>query len=158
MQRSAPQPYPSQKSSAVKRRLVVGVLVVLALALITISFRSSSMSPLQDATSTVLRPFQVAAERISRPFRDATNWASGLVDAKSENAKLRQEVDALRNQAYANQDAPQQTTQPRAPLRYKDSPRFPQAFALVARAVISPAQSRYEQTVVIAAGRRDGVE
>jgi len=158
MQRSAPQPYPSQKSSAVKRRLVVGVLVVLALALITISFRSSSMSPLQDATSTVLRPFQVAAERISRPFRDATNWASGLVDAKSENAKLRKEVDALRNQVYANQDAAQQNAQLRALLRYKDSPRFPQDFDLVATAVISPAQSRYEQTVVIAAGRRDGVE
>jgi len=157
MQRSAPQPYPSQKSSAVKRRLVVGVLVVLALALITISFRSSSMSPLQDATSTVLRPFQVAAERISRPFRDAIDWATGLVDAKSENAKLRKEVDALRNQVYANQDAAQQNEQLRALLRYRDSPRFPQDFDLVATAVISPAQSRYEQTVVIAAGRRDGV-
>ena len=158
MQRSAPQPYPSQKSSAVKRRLVVGVLVVLALALITISFRSSSTSPLQDATSTVLRPFQVAAERISRPFRDATNWASGLVDAKSENAKLRKEVDQLRNQVYANQDAAQQNAQLRALLRYKDSPRFPQDFDLVSTAVISPAQSRYEQTVVIAAGRQDGID
>ena len=158
MQRSAPQPYPSQKSSAVKRRLVVGVLVVLALALITISFRSSTISPLQDATSTALRPFQVVAERVSRPFRDAINWATGLGDAKSENAKLRKEVDALRNQVYANQDAARQNEQLRGLLHYVDSPRFPQDFDFVATSVISPAQSRYEQTVVIAAGRRDGIE
>ena len=82
VQRSASQPYPSQKSSAVKRRIVVGVLVVLALALITISFRSSTMTPVQDAGASVLRPFQVAAERIARPFRDAGGWAAGLVDAK----------------------------------------------------------------------------
>jgi rod shape-determining protein MreC len=155
--RSASQPYPSQKSSAVKRRIVVGVLVVLALALITVSFRSSTLTPVQDAGSTVLRPFQVAAERIARPFRDAGSWAAGLVDAKSENKQLKQELDDLRNQVYANQDAARQNEELRSQLHYVDSPRFPQDFDYVATSVISPPQSRYEQTVVIAAGRRDGV-
>jgi rod shape-determining protein MreC len=157
VQRSASQPYPSQKSSAVKRRIVVGVLVVLALALITISFRSSTMTPVQDAGASVLRPFQVAAERIARPFRDAGGWAAGLVDAKSENKELHAELDRLRNQVYANQDAAAQNTRLRALLDYVDSPRFPQDFDYVATSVISPQQSQYDQTVVIAAGRRDGV-
>ncbi len=157
VQRSASQPYPSQKSSAVKRRIVVGMLVVLALALITVSFRSSTMTPVQDAGASVLRPFQVAAERVARPFRDAGGWAAGLVDAKSENAKLRKELDGLRNQVYANQDAAAQNAELRRLLDYRDSPRFPQDFAAVSTAVISPPQSQYEQTIVIAAGRRDGV-
>jgi rod shape-determining protein MreC len=155
--RSASQPYPSQKSSAVKRRIVVGVLVVLSLALITLSFRSSTLTPVQDAGSTVLRPFQVAGERIARPFRDAGGWLSGLVDAKSENKRLKQEVDDLRNQVYANQDAARQNDELRKLLQYVDSPRFPQDYDYVSTSVISPPQSRYEQTVVIAAGRRDGV-
>ena len=155
--RSASQPYPSQKSSAVKRRAVVGVLVVLALALITVSFRSSGLTSVQDAGATVLRPFQVAAERVARPFRDAGGWMTGLVDAKSENTRLRKEVDDLRNRVYANQDAARQNDELRKLLNYVGSPRFPQDYDYVATDVISPPQSQYEQSVVIAAGRRDGV-
>src|SRR3954454_6740814 len=157
VQRSASAPYSSQKSSALRRRLVMGTLVVLALALITLSFRASGVTALQDAGSTVLRPFQVAAERIARPFRDAGGWAAGLVDAKSENAKLKQQVDDLRNQVYANQDAARQNDELRKLLQYVDSPRYPQDFDYVATSVIAPPQSRYEQTMVIAAGRHDGI-
>jgi rod shape-determining protein MreC len=157
VQRSASQPYPSQKASAVKRRAVVGVLVVLALALITVSFRASGLTPLQDAGSTVLRPFQVAAERIASPFRDAGGWAAGLVDAKSENKQLKRQLDDLRNQVYANQDAARQNEDLRALLKYVDSPRFPQDYDYVATSVISPPQSTYEQTIVINAGSNYGI-
>jgi rod shape-determining protein MreC len=112
----------------------------------------------QDAGSTLLRPFQVAAERVARPFRDAGGWFAGLVHAKSENAKLRKEVDDLRNQVYANQDAARENQQFRKALAYRDSARFPQDFDAVTTAVISPPQSAFEQTIVIAAGREDGVE
>jgi rod shape-determining protein MreC len=157
VQRSGSQPYSSQKASAVKRRAVVGVLVVLALALITLSFRSSGLTPVQDAGATVLRPFQVAAARIASPFRDAGGWARGLVDAKSENKRLRRQVDELRRQVYANEDAARQNEELRKLLRYVDSPRFPQDYDYVPTSVISPPQSTYEQTIVIAAGRADGV-
>jgi rod shape-determining protein MreC len=157
VQRSGSPPYPSQKSSALKRRIVVGVLVVLALALITFSFRSSGLTPVQDVGASILRPFQVAAERVASPFRDAGGWLAGLVDAKSENKRLHAEVDSLRNQVYANQDAARQNDELRKLLTYVDSPRFPQDYDYVATSVISPPQSRYEQSVVIAAGRRDGV-
>jgi rod shape-determining protein MreC len=157
VQRSASQQTTFQKSSALKRRIVVGVLVVLALALITLSFRSSGLTPVQDAGATVLRPFQVAAERIARPFRDAGSWASGLVDARSENRKLRKEVATLSNQVYSNQEAAQENAQLRKALDYVDSNRFPQDFDYVATRVISPPQSDYEQSIVINAGRNYGI-
>lgn len=157
VQRSASQPYPSQKSSALKRRIVVGVLVVLSLALITVSFRASGLTPLQDVGSTVLRPFQVASERVARPFQDAYDWFAGLVDARSENRKLRKEVDALRNQAFRNQQAVQENEVLRAALKYVDGPTFPKDYTAVATSVIAPPQSRFDQTLVIDAGRNYGI-
>jgi rod shape-determining protein MreC len=135
----------------------VATLVVVALALITLSFRSSGATQVQDVGSSVLRPFQVAGERIARPFRDAGSWLAGLVDAKQENKDLKHQLDDLRNQVYANQDAAQQNEQLRKLLNYVGSPRFPQDYTYVTTDVISPPQTRYEQTIVIAAGRRDGV-
>jgi rod shape-determining protein MreC len=135
----------------------VGVLVVLALALITVSFRSSGLTPVQDVGASVLRPFQVAAERIARPFRDAGSWAAGLVDARSENRDLKRQVDALRNQVYVNRDAAEENVQLRKLLDYVDSNRFPQDFDYVATRVIAPPQNGYEQSIVINAGRNYGI-
>jgi len=76
------------------RRLVLAVLVVGALALLTISFRSPSSGALHDVQSAGaagLRPFQVAAERVARPFRDVYGYFSGLAGAKAENEKLKKE-------------------------------------------------------------------
>ena len=63
------------------RRLVLVVLVVAALALLTISFRSPTSGALHDvqgAGASALRPFQVAAERVARPFRDVYGYFRGL--------------------------------------------------------------------------------
>ena len=156
MQRSAPQPYPSQKSSALRRRLVVGGLVVLALALITVSFRASGLTPVQNVGATILEPFQVAGERVARPFRDAGGWLSGLVHAKSENAHQRKQVDELRNQVIQERQAAQDNAWFRKTLHYLDSPRFPQDYNGVPTRVISPPRSSFEQTIVIEGGRNAG--
>ena len=75
---------------------MAGALVLLSIVLITIYFRESSGGGLHGVQSTgaaVLRPFEVGAERVAAPFRDAYDWFAGLVHAKSENARLRTEVD-----------------------------------------------------------------
>jgi len=51
LQRSKPQPYPSRARTATVRRVVLAVLVVLALGLLTISFRSPTSGILHDAHS-----------------------------------------------------------------------------------------------------------
>ena len=83
----------SARPSAVgRRRLVVAALTVFSLALVTVYFRESdngALHSVQSAGASDLRPFEVSAERIARPFRDAAGWFGGLIDAKSENAKLK---------------------------------------------------------------------
>src|SRR5437016_8426221 len=99
VQRSKPTPYPSKARSALIRRATVVGLVVVALTLVTISFRSPTAGALHDvqgAGSTALRPFQIAATRVAQPFRDAYVYVHGLANAKAENKKLKKQNAELK--------------------------------------------------------------
>ena len=157
VQRSTPSGLPSSRTSALRRRIVVGVLVVLSLGLITASFRSTALDPVQSAGASAMRPFEIAAERISRPFRDAWGWVSDLAHARSENKQLEKEVEQLRSQSVDAQLALQDAQRLKQLLAYRDSPRFPQDFYGVATRVVAQAPSRFEQRIVVAAGTADGV-
>src|ERR1700755_2286231 len=81
VQRSKTAPRPSQARRALIRRAVVVVLVLAALTLLTVSFRSPTAGALHDvqgAGSTALRPFQIAATRVAQPFRDAYDYLHSL--------------------------------------------------------------------------------
>jgi rod shape-determining protein MreC len=139
----------------------VATLVLLSLVLVTISFReptSGALSGIEGAGVTVLRPFEVAAERVARPFRDVYGYFRGLVHAKSENARLHKEVDALRAIVVQNQTAQEQNTTLRAQLRYVDSPRFPADYTAVNTRIIARAPSEFDQHIVIAAGSNAGLK
>ena len=92
--RRIPTTIPSRGPGPLRRRLVVGTLVLASLVLISLSFRSNDTGALggvHSAGATVLRPFAVGLERIAQPFRDAYGWADGLVTARSEADELRAE-------------------------------------------------------------------
>jgi rod shape-determining protein MreC len=158
--RPRPQPFPSRSRSSLRRRAVVGGLVLLSLILITFSFRASSSGALHGVESTgvtVLRPFEVAAERVARPFRDVYGYFRGLVHAKSENARLREQVNQLRQQALQGKFAQEQNKQLRSQLRFVDSPLFPQDYSPVNTRIISWS-GEFDQQVVIAAGSAQGLK
>jgi rod shape-determining protein MreC len=137
---------------------VLGGLVLLSLVLITLSFRNSSaISSAQGVGASGLKPFQIAAERVAQPFRDTYGYFAGLAQAKSENDKLRREVQDLRLQAIASQSALQDVVQLKSLLAYKDSPLFPQDFRAVNTRVISFAPTPFDQEIEIAAGTSSGV-
>ena len=137
------------------------MLVVLSLVLITVYFRESeggAVHDLQSAGATVLRPFEVAAIRVASPFQDLYDYVAGLVNAKSERDRLRAELESTRRQLIQYQFAAQENRSLRKALRYITGPRFPsRAFRPVSAAIISKPPSQFEQSVVVAAGRADGV-
>ena len=158
--RPRPQPFPSRSRSALRRRAAVGALIVLSLVLITISFRSPTSGPLHGVESagvTVLRPFEIAAERIARPFEDVYGYFRGLVHAKSENGRLRSEVDQLRQQLSQYGSEHQDNLKFRAMLKFIEGPRFPQDYSPVNARVISLPPSEFDQQVVISAGSANGI-
>ena len=156
VQRAAASGYPSSRSSALKRRIIVGGLVLLSLVLITVSFRSSALDGAQGTAASILRPFEVAADRVSRPFRDAAGWAHGLADAKSENKKLRAQVDTLRQQLIQDESAVQENVQLKQALKYKGPPSLAN-FDRVHTAVLTNPLSAIDESITIAAGTDDGI-
>jgi rod shape-determining protein MreC len=139
---------------------VLGLLVLLALALITVSFRERADGPLHDAQgaiASVLQPLEVAAERVARPFRDAYGWTKGLFEARSENEQLRAENEQLKQQVIQNESALQENVRLRSLLEYRNSPSFPADYEGVAAEVIARPSNAFEQTIVVSAGSEDGV-
>jgi rod shape-determining protein MreC len=157
VQRAASSGYPPNRSSALKRRIVVGILVLLSLVLITVSFRSSALDGVQGTAAGILQPFEVAADRVTRPFRDAAGWVRGLADAKSENKKLRAENEKLRQQLILDESAVQENVQLKAALNYQ-GPSSIKNFHQVPAAVSVNPQSVIDQSVEIAAGSSSGVQ
>jgi rod shape-determining protein MreC len=150
----------SRSATAVKRRVVAGVLVLLSLVLITVYFREPAgggLHGVQSAGATVLRPFEVASERVAQPFRDAYGWFSGLIHAKSENAKLRAQVDELTQRIIQTTNLTQENADLRRQLHYVGVPRFPQDYRPVPTDVISRSPSEFDQQVGIAAGSGSGI-
>lgn len=160
VQRAAAAKYPSRSGTVLRRRLVVGLLVLLSLMLMTIYFRetpSGGLHTLQDAGATVLRPFQVGAERVARPFRDVYGYFSGLAGAKAENDRLRRQIAALRAQAVQAQTLKRENTSLKALTQLRFPASFPDDFDIVNASVTALPSSQFEQHIVISAGWADGV-
>ena len=122
--------------------MVVGILVALSLALLSIYFRESNDGPLHDSQgvgATVLRPFEVGAERVARPFRDLYGWFDGLLNAKDENETAAQENEQLKQVVL-----------------FQDLPGL-EDFRLVNTRVLSYPPQQFSRSVVIAAGSEQGI-
>jgi rod shape-determining protein MreC len=160
VQRSAPSSSSARTSPVLRRRIAVGVLVVVSLALVTVYFRESDSGPVhgfQSAVASALRPFEVAAERVARPFRDAAGWFGGLIDAKEENKKLRAENERLRQRDILTEAALRENAQLRDLLNVLEGRRFPSDYRAVAARVISRAPWNFEQKITVAAGKNAGI-
>jgi rod shape-determining protein MreC len=158
--RRIPTTIPARGPGPLRRRLVVGLLVLASLVLISLSFRSDETGPLggvHSTAATALRPFAVGFERIAQPFRDAYGWADSLFTARSEAEQLRAEVRELRQRNIQSEFALQENEYLRRQLRYIDGPRFPADFDPIATEVIGRPGVAFAQAIVVAAGSDDGV-
>jgi rod shape-determining protein MreC len=152
--------FSSRGRSTLVRRLVLAVLVLGALALLTVSFRSPTSGALHDvqgAGATALRPFQVAAQRVARPFRDVYGYFSDLADAKAENKKLRRDLRDARAEANANLASARRGEELEKLMQYEAGASYPQDYRSVNTTVISYPTSAFAQQVTIAAGSSNGI-
>ena len=159
-QRSASASYSSRTRNALTRRAVMGVLVLLSLALITVYFRESAGGPLhrtQGVGAAILRPFEVGVERIARPFRDVYGYFHGLAVARSQNAHLRSDLERYRQLYIQNATALHDNVQLRQMLNYEQGPSFPADYRPVNTRVIAGPPSQFEQQIVVAAGSNQGI-
>jgi rod shape-determining protein MreC len=154
--------YSSRTTGPLRRRLVVGLLVLASLTMITLYFReapSGGMHDFQSVGASALRPFEIAANRIARPFTDAYDWTADLFHAKAENKDLKKKVSELQQEAILNAQAAQEAERLHKILKVKRRLTYPVDFSktAVTASVISNPASEFDQSVVIAAGRSDGI-
>ncbi|MGH2921841.1 MAG: rod shape-determining protein MreC [Gaiellaceae bacterium] len=163
IRRTVAPSYSSRQTGPLKRRIVVGLLVLASLAMITVYFReapSGGLHDMQSAAATAMRPFEIGAQRISRPFRDAYGWVAGLFHAKSENERLREELEQVRAQAIIGAELEREYNSLADLLKYRRGDTFPQDFPrsrAVAASVLSNPAGEFEQKIIVAAGSSDGI-
>jgi rod shape-determining protein MreC len=160
VQRSRNERRPPRGRNAQLRRLILVGLVLVALVLLTVSFRSPTSGALHDVQgygASALRPFEVAAQRVARPFRDAYDYVTGLTGAKADNKKLQRELRQTRAQAVANASAARQLVQLKALMHFEELKSFPKDYTAVNTTVISYPGTPFAQQVTIAAGRNSGI-
>jgi rod shape-determining protein MreC len=160
VQRPAPAPLASRSRNALTRRIVLGVLVVLSLALITIYYRETSggfVHRTQGAGASVLRPFEVGANRVARPFEDVYGYFHGLATARSENKRLKADVEKYRQLWAQSASALQKNVELEQALGYHDMAKYPEGYRPVFASVVAQPPSQFEQSIVVAAGSNAGV-
>ena len=163
IRRTVAPSYSSRQAGPLKRRLVIAALLLVSLTMITVYFREApngSLHNFQSVAASAMRPFEIGAQRISRPFRDAYGWVAGLFHAKSENERLREELEQVRAQVIIRAELQRDYNSLADLLNYRRGDRFPQDFPrdrAVAASVLSNPAGEFEQKVIVAAGSSDGI-
>jgi rod shape-determining protein MreC len=148
------------KKSVRRRRAVLALLVALSLGLLTAYFRESASGGLhavQRGFMEVLSPLQEGATRALKPARDFGGWFGDVLDAKSENKRLRKQVESLRTQLAASQTSQRDTGELRSLVGFNRSDQFPQGYGKVAARVIGRSPTVWYSTLTIDKGSSAGL-
>lgn len=136
--------------ASTRTRLVVSALLIVAVALITLDFRSGGQSPLHGAGAAVFGPIERGAGYVTRPVADAFDAVSG--DDSGEITTLQQQNAELRAELSQAQNAEAKEPQLKSMLQLAGRG----GYRVVAASVVGAGGS-YSDTVSIDAGSRDGI-
>jgi rod shape-determining protein MreC len=135
-----------------RTRLVLGVLLIVAIALITIDFRDGGASPVRNVGADIFGPIERVTHDVTDPVASLFDSVSGgsssqntIASLQQENAELRAELSA----AQLSKAAKQQLSR----LLQLDAG----AYSIVAANVIA-AGGDYSDTVTLDVGRNDGIK
>jgi rod shape-determining protein MreC len=135
-----------------RSRLVLGVLLLIAIALITLDFRDGGASPPRNVGASIFGPIERVAHDVTDPVAGLFDSITGGSSAQSTIASLQRENADLRAQlssAQLSQAARQQLAQ----LLQLDAG----GYQIVAANVIA-AGGDYSDTVTLDVGRNDGIK
>jgi len=139
---------------------VLAVLVGLSIALLTVYFGESASGGLhatQRGFLEVFAPLQEGASRALKPVRDFGGWVGDVFDAKSDNKKLKKQVERLRAELAASQTAEVDNKQIRALAGFNRSDTFPDGYDPVSARVIARSPTVWYSTITIDKGSDSGL-
>ena len=135
-----------------RTRLVLGVLLLIAVVLITLDFKDGGASPARNAGADIFGPVEQVTHDVTDPVASLFDSITGGPSAQSTIASLQRQNAALRaelSSASLSQAASKQLAQ----LLQLDAG----AYHIVAASIIA-AGGDYSDTVTLDAGSRDGIK
>ena len=135
-----------------RSRLVLGVLLIIAIALITLDFRDGGASPARNVGADIFGPIERVTHDLTDPVASLFDSVTGGPSAQGTIASLQQENAQLRAQlssAQLSKTAQQQLAQL---LQFDAS-----GYRIMAANVIA-AGGGYSDTVTLDVGRNDGIK
>ena len=135
-----------------RTRLVLGVLLIIAIALITLDFRDGGSSPARNVGADIFGPVERVTHDVTNPVASLFDSITGGPSAQGTIANLQQENAALRAQlssAQLSKTARKQLTK----LLQLDAG----GYRIMAATVIA-AGGDYSDTVTLDVGRSDGIK
>lgn len=141
-----------------RTRLVLSLLIVIALTLITLDFRSGASSPLaalRDLGTTVFGPIERGAAGVAGPVRNTVQDLVNAQGTQAENEALRRENARLRAQLRSSQLTRERAAEFDDLLNLAGRGRY----RIVPAEIVAVRGARgFEHTATIDAGSRDGLE
>jgi rod shape-determining protein MreC len=135
-----------------RTRVVLGVLLLVALALITLDFRDGGASPARNVGADVFGPIERVTDDITNPVSSLFDSITGGPSSQGTIANLQQENASLRAQLSAAQLSKSESRQLAQLLRIDAG-----AYRVVAASLIA-AGGDYSDTVTLNAGSSDGIK
>jgi rod shape-determining protein MreC len=135
-----------------RTRLVLGVLLIIAIALITLDFRDGGASPARNVGADIFGPIERVTHDVTDPVASLFDSVTGGPSAQNTIASLQRENAELRAQlssAQLSRTAQQQLAQ----LLQFDAG----GYRIIAANVIA-AGGGYSDTVTLDVGRNDGIK
>jgi rod shape-determining protein MreC len=135
-----------------RTRLVLGVLLIVAIALITLDFRDGGSSPVRNVGSDIFGPIERVTHDVTDPVSNLFDSVTGGTSAQGTIADLQRENAALRaalSAAQLSKSDQQQLSQ----LLQLDAG----GYRIVAASVIA-AGGDYSDTVTLNVGRNAGIK
>jgi rod shape-determining protein MreC len=144
-----------------RRRAVLGVLVGLSIALLTVYFGESAAGGLHNFSRGVQAAFSPLEKGVSiafKPVRNLANWTGDVFHAKKENKQLKKQVEQLRSQLAQNQTATRDAAQLRGLLSIPGKSSFTAGYTPVSARIIERSPTVWYSTIVVNKGSSDGVQ
>jgi rod shape-determining protein MreC len=135
-----------------RTRLVLGVLLIVAVALITMDFRDGGTSPVRNVGADIFGPIERVTHDVTNPVASLFDSITGGPSAQSTIASLQRENAELRAQLSEAQLGRAEKQQ-LAKLLQLDAG----GYRIVAASVIA-AGGDYSDTVTLDVGRSDGIQ
>ena len=144
---------PSRRSG--RSRLTLLLLVLTSLAVLTLDFRNAGIvASARRGAATILSPLRGVANAATSPFSNGWDGIAHYGSVKSENDRLRSQIDKLKSQKVQGADAIDELAKLLAEVNIPWVGNIPKVQARV----VSGAVSNFSHSVDIDKGTKDGIK